>query len=46
LADNKLPLNAGWDENLLRVELAELREVDFGVDRRALGAAAHRLVCR
>src|SRR5215212_10796380 len=25
LADNKLALNAGWDEELLRVELADLR---------------------
>jgi DNA modification methylase len=27
LADNKLALNAGWDEALLRVELADLREM-------------------
>lgn len=25
IADNKLALNAGWDENLLRIELGELR---------------------
>jgi len=30
LADNQLALNAGWDMNLLRVELGELR--DLGVD--------------
>lgn len=29
LADNKLALNAGWDEELLRVELDALREADF-----------------
>lgn len=34
LADNKLVLNAGWDEDLLRVELEFLMnaEVDFTVD--------------
>ena len=34
LADNKLALNAGWDENLLRVELESLMnaEVDFTAD--------------
>ncbi len=30
LADNRLALNAGWDEDLLRLELAELR--DDGLD--------------
>ena len=29
LADNKLALNAGWDNELLRVELDGLRELDF-----------------
>ena len=29
IADNKLALNAGWDEELLGLELADLREVDF-----------------
>lgn len=29
LADNKLGLNAGWDENLLRLEAADLREMGF-----------------
>ena len=34
LADNKLALNAGWDEELLALELKELMEadIDFGVD--------------
>jgi hypothetical protein len=34
LADNKLALNAGWDEDLLRVELESLMnaEVDFTAD--------------
>jgi hypothetical protein len=29
LADNKIALNAGWDEEMLRVELDALREADF-----------------
>jgi len=29
LADNKLALNAGWDTDLLKVELAELKDLDF-----------------
>lgn len=32
LADNKLALNAGWDDELLRVELLELRDGGFDVD--------------
>src|ERR1700712_1872550 len=35
VADNKLTLNAGWDENLLRVELADLREM--GADLELIG---------
>jgi ParB-like chromosome segregation protein Spo0J len=29
IADNKLALNAGWDDNLLRVEVEHLKELDF-----------------
>ena len=29
IADNKLALNAGWDEDLLRSELAELKDLSF-----------------
>jgi DNA modification methylase len=29
LADNQLALNAGWDESLLRIELAALQEEEF-----------------
>lgn len=29
IADNKLALNAGWDENLLKLELIELDELGF-----------------
>lgn len=32
LADNQLALNAGWDEDLLRIELAELKADDFDLD--------------
>jgi DNA modification methylase len=41
LADNKLALNAGWDEALLRVELADLREM--GADLGLLGFDAGEL---
>jgi ParB-like chromosome segregation protein Spo0J len=32
IADNKLALNAGWDDELLRVELEELSNLDFKMD--------------
>ena len=32
IADNQLALNAGWDEELLRIELGELQDVDFNLD--------------
>lgn len=32
LADNKLALNAGWDEDLLKVELGELKDGNFELD--------------
>lgn len=32
LADNKLALNAGWDQELLALELQELIDLDFDVD--------------
>ncbi len=32
IADNKLAENAGWDEELLRVELAALDDLDFDLD--------------
>jgi ParB-like chromosome segregation protein Spo0J len=31
IADNKLTLNAGWDEELLRIELADLKLQDFEI---------------
>jgi DNA modification methylase len=32
LADNKLALNAGWDEDMLRVELDALKDDNFNLD--------------
>lgn len=32
IADNKLSLNAGWDSELLAVELSELQGADFNLD--------------
>ncbi|MEY0399687.1 DNA methyltransferase, partial [Providencia rettgeri] len=31
IADNKLALNAGWDEDLLRIELQSLVDMDFNI---------------
>ena len=32
IADNKLALNAGWDDELLRIELADLAELGFDLN--------------
>jgi len=32
VADNRLALSAGWDEELLHIELAALREEDFNLE--------------
>jgi DNA modification methylase len=32
IADNKLAENAGWDEDLLRIELADLQALEFNMD--------------
>ena len=32
IADNKLALNAGWDENLLKEELYDLKSLDFDLE--------------
>jgi hypothetical protein len=37
LADNKLAINAGWDEELLALELKELMEADLGFDIEVTG---------
>ena len=31
LADNKLALNAGWDMEMLKIEIGELKELDFDI---------------
>jgi DNA modification methylase len=41
LADNKLALNAGWDEDLLKVELADLSEL--GMDLELIGFSGDEL---
>jgi DNA modification methylase len=37
LADNKLALNAGWDDDLLRTELMDLRDVGFDLGLTGFG---------
>jgi DNA modification methylase len=32
IADNKLAMNAGWDDEMLRLELSDLKELDFDLD--------------
>lgn len=32
IADNKIALNAGWDEEMLTLEMKELEDVDFNLD--------------
>lgn len=32
IADNKLALNAGWDEELLKIEIEALQEMEFNID--------------
>jgi DNA modification methylase len=32
IADNKLALNAGWDDDMLRIEFDALKEVDFDLE--------------
>ena len=32
IADNQLALNAGWDEEMLKLEIEDLREADFDLD--------------
>ncbi len=32
IADNKIALNAGWDEEMLALEMEELKEFDFDLD--------------
>jgi ParB-like chromosome segregation protein Spo0J len=43
IADNKLALNAGWDEELLALELSELHEIGFDLDLTGFGFDAIKL---
>jgi hypothetical protein len=38
LADNKLALNAGWDNEMLALELAEIGELGFDLDMTGFSA--------
>jgi DNA modification methylase len=38
LADNRLALDAGWDEELLRIELGDLRDLGFDLGLTGFGA--------
>jgi ParB-like chromosome segregation protein Spo0J len=42
IADNKLALNAGWDEELLTIELAELKLEGFDLSLTGFGEVARR----
>jgi ParB-like chromosome segregation protein Spo0J len=42
LADNKLALNAGWDEKLLALEFGDLKALDFNLDLTGFDAAEIR----
>ena len=47
LADNQLALNAGWDEELLQMELAALQEEEFNLDLIGFETAElDRLLCQ
>jgi len=37
IADNKLALNAGWNDELLRLEMEELQSLDFDLDLTGFG---------
>jgi len=38
IADNKLALNAGWDDAMLKVEMGELDALDFDLSLTGFGA--------
>ena len=43
LADNKIALDAGWDLDLLKVELAELSTLDLDMDLTVTGFSTGEL---
>jgi ParB-like chromosome segregation protein Spo0J len=44
LADNKLALNAGWDDDLLKLELKELLDNEFDINLIGFGATELNLI--
>jgi len=38
IADNQLALNAGWDKDLLKIEVDDLKRLDFDIDLLGFGA--------
>lgn len=44
IADNRIALNAGWDEKMLALEIGELKDEDFETIN--LTPAEHKRVCR
>lgn len=40
IADNKMALNAGWDDEKLKLELENLKELDFDLELTYLGGVA------
>jgi DNA modification methylase len=45
IADNKLALNAGWDENLLALEFADLQELGFDLGLTGFGEGEIAAIC-
>jgi hypothetical protein len=43
LADNKIALGAGWDLDLLKLELGELSSIEFGMDLAVTGFSTGEL---
>src|ERR1700757_3418542 len=46
LADNKLALNAGWDLEMLSLEIGELGEVGFDLSLTGFDVRTRRVICR
>jgi ParB-like chromosome segregation protein Spo0J len=46
IADNKLALNAGWDEAMLANEIAHLQEMDFNIDLLGFSADEINAICQ
>ena len=45
LADNRLALNAGWDKDLLALEFADLKELDFDMTLTGFDASEIETLC-